>query len=171
MARDLEKAKEWRAANNEREKDLERLRRKNNPEAYKASQKRYYLAHPDRIKAKSKRRYKDPKSKASTLAWRTANREKLLNQKAAWQAARKEFVAWLKDVPCLDCGRRFPPCAMDFDHRPGTTKEGSIAAMYSSSAEKYMAEVVKCDLVCACCHRVRTHSRYPFLRQRKMQAA
>jgi hypothetical protein len=55
---------------------------------------------------------------------------------------------------------------MDFDHRPGEKKcfNLSIAASQTrQSWEKMAAEIAKCDVVCANCHRERTH-------QRKMQA-
>jgi hypothetical protein len=51
---------------------------------------------------------------------------------------------------------------MDFDHRPGETKcfNLSIAAGQTRlSWEKMEAEIAKCDVVCANCHRERTHQR------------
>jgi uncharacterized OB-fold protein len=40
-----------------------------------------------------------------------------------------EAIAWHKGtgVPCADCGQRFPPVVMDFDHRDGETKSGTIS--------------------------------------------
>ena len=65
-----------------------------------------------------------------------------------------------KDVPCLDCGGRFLPCAMDFDHRPGEEKVMSVAQLVTRGNEaKLRAEIAKCDVVCANCHRVRTSLR------------
>lgn len=72
-----------------------------------------------------------------------------------------EFRAWLntiKDHPCLDCGRKFPPVAMDFDHIQGE-KISSITDMWSWSREKAQAEIAKCELVCGNCHRIRTIAR------------
>jgi hypothetical protein len=66
----------------------------------------------------------------------------------------------LKDVPCADCGRRYPPFVMDFDHRNGEDKTGNISAMAPRwSWSKIAAEVAKCDVVCANCHRMRTARR------------
>ena len=31
----------------------------------------------------------------------------------------------IKDVACADCGRRFPPYVMDFDHRDPSQKLGA----------------------------------------------
>lgn len=70
-------------------------------------------------------------------------------------AEHKEQVNPLKDVPCLDCGRRFPPFCMEFDH----VKEGkrhNIGEMTSWAIKTVLVEIEKCELVCANCHRVRT---------------
>ena len=72
---------------------------------------------------------------------------------------RKYFrarLAELKAGPCSDCGQCFPPCAMDFDHRPGEVKLFKISSALSRPENVLMAEVSKCDLVCANCHRIRT---------------
>ncbi len=72
----------------------------------------------------------------------------------------KALVDSLKADPCTDCGQTFQPWQMDFDHRPGTQKVGSIAVLIGHRNEnKVLAEIAKCDLVCAVCHRRRTHAR------------
>jgi predicted HNH restriction endonuclease len=49
---------------------------------------------------------------------------------------------------------------MDFDHRPGETKAFEISQMLGKvSMETLEAEIAKCDIVCANCHRIRTHRR------------
>jgi hypothetical protein len=66
----------------------------------------------------------------------------------------------LRDVPCADCGGRFPPCAMDFDHRDGSSKTAGVTRMVGrSGAARILAEAAKCDIVCANCHRARTYRR------------
>lgn len=64
----------------------------------------------------------------------------------------------LKSSPCVDCGRCYPPEAMDFDHVRGT-KFRMVSTMVSYAWGRVLLEVSKCDLVCACCHRLRTHAR------------
>jgi hypothetical protein len=67
-----------------------------------------------------------------------------------------------KNVPCADCGRRYPHYVMDFDHRPGEKKcfNVSVAAGQPRlSWQRMLAEIAKCDVVCANCHRERTHRR------------
>lgn len=84
-------------------------------------------------------------------------------QKAAVAARRAErrsinnaIVAAAKDTPCVDCGRRFPPEAMDFDHvAPQKRWNIGTAKTYVSETE-LRAEIATCEVVCANCHRVRT---------------
>lgn len=51
---------------------------------------------------------------------------------------------------------------LQFDHRPGTVKEFSIGGSttegtYDAWLERALAEIAKCDVVCANCHLLRTH--------------
>jgi hypothetical protein len=57
----------------------------------------------------------------------------------------------------MDCGGTFPPECMDFDHRPGEKKLFGIGQGLRRKLEALLAEIAKCDLVCANCHRIRTH--------------
>jgi len=72
----------------------------------------------------------------------------------------KEYTDSCKNIPCLDCGRRWPPVAMDFDHVSGD-KIKNISSMVSQgyNIDLIKIEISKCELVCACCHRIRTASR------------
>jgi len=72
--------------------------------------------------------------------------------------ANRALVDKARDVPCKDCGQRFPLVCMDFDHLPGHGKSfnvGAGKACYSTKA--VAAEIKKCEVVCANCHRIRTH--------------
>lgn len=71
-----------------------------------------------------------------------------------------EFVNQLKDKPCADCGVKYPPYVMDFDHRDWDSKLNNISQMksiHSYSKANILKEVEKCDVVCSNCHRKRTH--------------
>lgn len=76
-------------------------------------------------------------------------------------SALKAWMIELKDKPCQDCGGKFPTCCMDFDHREGTTKSYNVGSMFAHhyARELIETEIVKCDLVCANCHRIRTRNR------------
>lgn len=75
------------------------------------------------------------------------------------RAFNKDLVAEAKNRPCADCGVSYPTCVMEFDHRPGEPFLFHIAGMYWKSAGQLRAEIAKCDVVCANCHRIRTHTR------------
>lgn len=73
----------------------------------------------------------------------------------------KKFVDDYKtSKPCSDCKKKFSAVAMDFDHVRGGKNKG-IASLVSGSykLELIEEEIAKCDLVCACCHRIRTAAR------------
>jgi hypothetical protein len=81
-------------------------------------------------------------------------------RQTAWHTRKKdryELILGAKDAPCCDCGMRYPPVCMDFDHVRGV-KITNVAAMigHPYSKEEILAEIEKCDLVCANCHRIRT---------------
>ena len=110
--------------------------------------------------------------------WAVNNRDKLNENVRAYRQRRyaevghwrdegpkaKSMKSWmieLKSQPCNDCGNCFDTCCMDFDHREGTEKRYNVASMFSHhySRELIEAEILKCDLVCANCHRIRTRDR------------
>lgn len=61
---------------------------------------------------------------------------------------------------CSDCGWREDARGLDWDHVRGT-KTASIAVMIANGASftDLLAEMEKCELVCANCHRIRTCER------------
>lgn len=73
------------------------------------------------------------------------------------RVARRQIIDSIKNVPCMDCGQAFPPCAMDFDHRGDKRSEVALMAMQEYSVNSILAEIEKCDIVCANCHRIRTY--------------
>ncbi len=83
--------------------------------------------------------------------------------KAHKQACRARNRAWLveqKARPCLDCGIQYPPYVMEYDHT-GDDKVASVSALANQGVplSRLQAEIDKCGLVCANCHRERTHQR------------
>jgi len=100
-----------------------------------------------------------------TRKWAEKNpaRKRAINYKSRDKVIRdkREFMAKAKSVPCADCRRVFAPCCMDFDHLPGTKKKDAVArlARDTTSLETLKKEIAKCEVVCACCHRLRTQRR------------
>jgi len=89
------------------------------------------------------------------------------NNKAYYKAKAKKRAAEimaainaLKDCPCTDCGVRYPPWVMDFDHRENEGKVDAVSRLrLKSCMSNILAEIAKCDVVCSNCHRQRTHDR------------
>jgi hypothetical protein len=71
--------------------------------------------------------------------------------------------------PCKDCGIIYPHYVMDFDHLPEFEKNKNVSRMKNDSVSKeyLLKEIMKCDLVCANCHRVRTWNRKHNLNKNK----
>lgn len=71
-----------------------------------------------------------------------------------------------KSRPCVDCGIQYPPWVMQFDHVRGTKLFDISTAVnrLRCSLSTLMAEIEKCDVVCANCHADRTHKRRRALR-------
>jgi hypothetical protein len=88
------------------------------------------------------------------------NRGRWSNEKIA---RRRRDRQWLRELktgnPCVDCGRIFPPEAMEWDQRPGTVKLFEVSMMVGHSRKLILEEIAKCDLVCANDHAIRTRAR------------
>lgn len=72
---------------------------------------------------------------------------------------QRAVFAYKESHGCADCGQFFPHFVMEFDHCRGP-KAGNVSTLaHSWGLTRLMAEIEKCDLVCANCHRFRTHAR------------
>jgi hypothetical protein len=90
--------------------------------------------------------------------WRSKHQKENAAGSLAFYKKRVAFVAAIKDAPCTDCGQQFPPECMDFDHVRGT-KIDHVNSLLQRSLRTLQAEIEKCELVCANCHRIRTKKR------------
>jgi hypothetical protein len=101
-----------------------------------------------------------PLPNGQAAANRKAQRRKNGNVASKWVRDRnRKHVIAAKSKPCMDCHLEFPWYCMDFDHRPGEKKLYTISQMQTSSLQALFAEMAKCDVVCAICHRIRTVER------------
>lgn len=74
--------------------------------------------------------------------------------------SRRRFLIAVKwTAGCMDCGYSIHPEAMDFDHRPGEIKSFTLNQVGGRTFDSIIQEVMKCDVVCANCHRIRTSNR------------
>lgn len=91
--------------------------------------------------------------------WYATNRERRLAQMRERKQQNKARIVALKEsTPCFDCGEHYPFYVMDYDHTEDNKKAG-IAGMLNYKWEIIQAEIAKCELVCANCHRKRTYLR------------
>jgi hypothetical protein len=110
-----------------------------------------------RVRRAAKRRRKGPPKPAPKKRERRLS-VKLPGSKQSRLLQRiRSYVNSLKNRPCHDCGLSFPPVCMDFDHRPTESKGREVSVC--RTVVQVDAEVAKCDLVCANCHRLRTEAR------------
>lgn len=70
--------------------------------------------------------------------------------------------------PCMDCKTVYPSYIMDLDHRNMEEKLFTIGTSIGNvSQETLIKEMDKCDIVCANCHRIRTHKQLKEIQNRK----
>lgn len=79
--------------------------------------------------------------------WREANRRAY--------AKRMDLINEMKRKPCADCGGSFPPVCMDFHHVSGEKLFSLGGGRVNRSLERVLAEIAKCVVICANCHRLR----------------
>lgn len=91
--------------------------------------------------------------------WYEKNRAKKTQYQRDRAARFRQLLNVLKDAPCTDCGKKYPPYVMDFDHVRGRKKYALSRMTHKCSERSLLEEVAKCELVCANCHRERTHKR------------
>lgn len=106
--------------------------------------------------------YRDNHLKSGYAACcKVCRRPTQLNDKTNRKVLGRAFIDGYKTAPCIDCGNKWadnPEC-MDFDHLDPTMKHKNVSRLADKSLETIWKEIQKCDLVCACCHRIRTKRR------------
>jgi hypothetical protein len=106
--------------------------------------RRYYLLNKDKWE-----RYMQRPGERERRALRS--RERFAERKSA-------ISSWKLEHGCMDCGYDKIPEALEFDHT-SDDKLGNIANLCQGALETAIAEMEKCDVVCANCHRERTIAR------------
>lgn len=103
-------------------------------EAYEA-RKRWKARHPEEFRAQERRR------------------------QARRQARNRAIIGEARARPCVDCGVQYPPEVMQFDHVRGEKLFNLSRTPPALSVSRLQAEIVKCEVVCANCHALRTARR------------
>ena len=109
----------------------------------KTYKREYYLRHHDKYKAKAKVRAFQYK-----------------------QHIRDFLLEYFDRHPCVDCGET-DPVVLEFDHRDATEKVDCVGTMISNKKPLGVikAEIEKCDVRCANCHRRKTAKEFGWLKQ------
>ncbi len=87
------------------------------------------------------------------------NRVRYIAQAAERRAKLLAMVREVKGAPCVDCGGSFHFSAMDFDHVRGKKVQNISHLVIRGNLPLLLAELKKCEIVCANCHRIRTWNR------------
>ena len=100
------------------------------------------------------------RNRERVLASARARRSLIATYQTSQRAEIRSAISMLKmEQGCSDCGYDVDPVALDFDHLGD--KKHAVAHMVTNrrSMEAILAEIDKCEVVCANCHRIRTDVR------------
>lgn len=103
-------------------------------------------------------------------SWYAKNAENRKSQVSTWNKAnhrtkKDKVLAYLMDHPCVDCGET-DPVVLEFDHVDPSTKTGTVSNLIRQHQpwSRVEAEILKCDVRCANCHRRRTSIQFGWLK-------
>lgn len=72
----------------------------------------------------------------------------------------EKFLAAVKSYPCQDCNTTWISYVMELDHLDSSIKVAAVSKLVKDGNwSKLVIEIMKCDLVCSNCHRIRTFNR------------
>ncbi len=96
-----------------------------------------------------------------------ANRQRYIDNAAKRRRTEVEIrvrflLDYFSDHPCADCGER-DPLVLEFDHL-GDKRFNIAKGIRDRNWTAVLAEIAKCEVVCANCHRRRTARRGGFMR-------
>jgi len=101
--------------------------------------------------------------------WYQRNKEARLIQIKSRVSWIRRYVSEHKEnnPTCLDCGISYPPYVLDFDHLPEFEKSFPLSSsgVKGRGLDAVNAEIAKCEIVCANCHRHRTFMRKAAIRE------
>lgn len=84
-------------------------------------------------------------------------REAIYNKRLELRRGKQKFVFdYLCNHPCIECGEA-DPLVLEFDHLDPKKKDAHISELvYHASWKRLEAEIAKCEIRCANCHRRKT---------------
>ena len=129
---------------------------------YKA-QAAYYERNKEKIQERNreaaKKYYHNHKEEAAERAkkWRTSNKEYILTKQRETKRQRKLDAIEYLGGRCSGCLEEYHPSVYEFHHIDPLTKDRDPSKMLSLSPVRLKAELDKCRLLCANCHRLIHH--------------
>lgn len=114
-----------------------------------AALKHYYKikADPEKLKARTERRQK----------WYAENKQSVLEKQRNYKRERKRQAIEYLGGRCKRCQQVYHQAVYEFHHIDPSTKDRDPSKMLSLTWDKLVAELDKCDLLCANCHRITHH--------------
>ena len=108
-------------------------------------------------KERKQRKLATPEGRAYEAAkmarWRKVNPDKNRITYQKQHAKKKQILDEARSGGCIRCGESDVAC-LDFHHRNGKVdKLGHIGVIRKFAPERIKAEIAKCDVLCANCHR------------------
>jgi hypothetical protein len=123
--------------------------------------RRYYLGSCRQCRRSKESNYQAQWYRNLPLNKKKERRNKQLERRLE---LRRLMYLYLLEHPCVDCGES-DPVVLEFDHVSGNKVDGVSRMMADNvSWEKVKAEIEKCQIRCANCHRRRTAERTGFWR-------
>jgi len=125
-------------------------------EARKRNSRKYYLKSGDFIR-KNAREYAREHS-ADQLKWKHANPTKNAKYSRKWRETNPTTVWFKKYKATLKCNRcpESRPIGLDFDHlNMDDAEKMAVSTLVRGgyTKERVIAEIEKCEVLCAICHR------------------
>ncbi len=97
--------------------------------------------------------------KAASKRHYEANKVRYVERNKRYREEIRAFVRGVKEnSPCQDCNKNYPYYVMDFDHLEDKKFDINFLAS-TGRIGALKVEIKKCEVVCANCHRIRTHIR------------
>ena len=84
--------------------------------------------------------------------WREQNAEVYKQRYQAEFDRKRQILVDARIGGCVKCGEQDVAC-LDFHHRDPLEKEGHIGEFRKFGIKRLLAEIAKCDVLCANCHR------------------
>jgi hypothetical protein len=108
--------------------------------------------------------------KPANAAYYLANRDRdnpgrAENRRLARQRAQEKVIEYLREHPCVDCGET-DIVVLEFDHQGDKAEEVNLMVRAGAPWRRILAEIMKCEVVCANDHRRRTAKAFGYYRAR-----